>query len=365
MAPTSCCQRASNFEEGMGSALITLARSRGRSSGACAHCPGVLPVFICAVILGCPWARGQETPSAPSANSPARDEAPAGDWAPQLLYDIWNSPNPEASQALYRAAFAAGPDIVPELEAALKDDRTAEFAAQSLAFIGGPRAFEILSKLVDDPRDLNLRRFFYGALGESETLEAARLLLDIIRRSDEEPDRTVTETAIIALTVHTDLNLVPALREAESQVKDYVIRDDLENAVTVIQARAHYLSSPEGKKAAMSVEQAVRTYFIPALESPAEQPAPSARSSGRAAKPQNQRAGRTAPPVIVKIQQLTFSPDNTRALAHVTFEDPSAVAEYDMVLRKKLGDWTLASVWLGSEYEKLAPGSSLEPSKQP
>jgi hypothetical protein len=158
---------------------------------------------------------------------------------------------------------------------------------------------------------------------------------------------------------------VPALREAESQLKDYVIRDDLENAIAVIQARARYLSSAEGKKAGMSLDQAVRTYFIPALESPAERPAASAKTSGQAVKPQNQRATRTASSVIVKVRQLTFSPDKARALAHVMFEDPAAVAEYDMVLQKKFGDWTLASVWLGPEYEKPAPGSSLESSEQP
>jgi hypothetical protein len=349
----------------MGRTLIKLVKPQGKSSGTRAHCLGAIPVYIYAVFLGSPGACGQQAPSAPSANSPARDETPAGDWAPQLLYDVWNSPNPEASEALYRAAFAAGSDTVPELEAALKDDRTAEFAAQALAFIGGPRAFEILSKLAEDRRDLNLRRFFYGALGESDAAESTRLLLDVIRRSDGEPDRTVTETAIIALTVHTDLNLVPALREAESQLKDYVIRDDLENAITVIQARAHYLSSPEGKKAGTSVEQVVHTYFIPALEPPAERPAASPKTSGQAAKPQNQRATRTTSSVIVKVQQLTFSPDKARALAHVMFEDPAAVAEYDMVLQKKFGDWTLASVWLGPEYEKPLPGSSPESSKQP
>jgi hypothetical protein len=49
---------------------------------------------------------------------------------------------------------------------------------------------------------------------------------------------------------------------------------------------------------------------------------------------------------------LAFSPDKTRALARVTFEDPSAVANYDMVLQKRYGEWFVASVWLGGEREK-------------
>ena len=49
---------------------------------------------------------------------------------------------------------------------------------------------------------------------------------------------------------------------------------------------------------------------------------------------------------------MTFSPEKTRALVRVEFEDSSAVAYYDMVLQKRSGNWALASVWLGSEVEK-------------
>ena len=60
-----------------------------------------------------------------------------------------NSPAKTAASrtlhALFHASFAAGPDLVPFLEASLKDDRTAEFAAQSLAFIGGDKALKILN----------------------------------------------------------------------------------------------------------------------------------------------------------------------------------------------------------------------------
>lgn len=348
----------------MRSVLIQWAGSRSESSSSRSEWLEICLAMICTMAVASACARGQGPPLSSAANPPASEETPPGDWAPQLLYDVWSSPNPEASQALYRAAFAAGPGVVPELEAALKDDRTAEFAAQSLAFIGGPRAFEILSKLVDDPRDLNLRRFFYGALGELGTEEARRQLLGVVRRSDAEPDRTVTETAIIALTVHTDVSVIPALREAEPHLKDYVIRDDVENAIAVIETRAHYLNSAEGKKPGISIERAVRTYFIPALESAPDEPVPSAQAK-TAGKHQNQRAVRPVPPVEIKIQQLTFSPDNTRALARVAFEDPSAVAEYEMVLQKNLGDWTLASIWLGPEHEKATPGSSPGSTPQP
>ena len=262
------------------------------------------------------------------------------DWAPQLLFEILSSSNPQASDALYRAAFAAGPEIVPQLAEALKDDRTAEFAAQSLAYIGGQDAFEILWKHVTDPRDLNLRRFYYGALAEIDAPEANQTLLDVIARSEEEPDRTVTETAIIALTVRNDPGLAKTLREARDKLTDVVIRLDLENAADVIQARTRLLVTPEGQKLGGSVDDAVRKYFLPAFHAP---PAPPG-------------SPHTAPPKItVRVEHLTLSPDQNRALTRVIFEDPSAEAHYDMVLQKRAGSWTLASVWLGPEVEKPSP----------
>ena len=67
-------------------------------------------------------------------------------------------------------------------------------------------------------------------------------------------------------------------------------------------------------------------------------------------------APRAKPPVSVEVWNLTFSPDQSRALARVIFEDPSAVANYDMVLQKQAGNWTVVSVWLGSETPKpVAP----------
>ncbi len=293
----------------------------------------------------------------PSSETTAQQETEApipGDWAPELLYGIWNAPNPEASDALFRAAFAAGPPLVPELEAALKDDRTAEFAAQSLAYIGGNRSLEILAKLASDPRELGLRRFLYGALGELDTTQATDALLEAIAASDAEPDRTITEAAILALTVRSDLGLIPKMREVESRIHDVVIHDDLENAMAVIEARAKYLSTPEGQKPDYSIERAVRTYFIPALDAQSTAPAKAA-SAQPGAKPPLRRAAPEKPPVSVKIENLTFSPDQTRALARVSFEIPTAVAQYDMVLQKRLGDWNLASVWLGPEHEKPAP----------
>jgi hypothetical protein len=67
--------------------------------------------------------------------------------------------------------------------------------------------------------------------------------------------------------------------------------------------------------------------------------------------------------VKVTIENLTFSPDQTRALARVVFEDPSALANYDIVLQKQLGNWTMASVWLGSETEKKPPEAQKDPFK--
>jgi hypothetical protein len=274
-----------------------------------------------------------------------------GDWAAELLDGILSAPNAEAGDSLFRAAFAAGRGIIPQLAEALKDDRTAEYAAQSLAFIGGEDALKALWKLQEDKRDLNLRRFYYGALAEYDADPATQTLFEVINKSDAEPDRTVTEAAILALTVRTDPKLPDLIRQAEKKVTDVVIRDDLENALDVIQIRSKYLATPEGKKAGGSIDAAVRTYFLPALQPPPPSPL-EAEAHRPPAKPE----------VKVEIQNLTFSPDRQRALAAVTLEDPSAVARYDLVLQKRFGNWAVASVWLGAETEK--PGAT-PPSKPP
>ncbi len=308
-----------------------------------------------------------QTESTPAPEAPPavaeEEQPPPGDWAPELLYGILNSPNEEALPALLRAAFAAGPAIIPQLTEALKDDRTAEFAAQALAFIGGDQALDTLWNLLADPRDLNLRRFTYGALAEYESPQATDVLFDVINKSDAEPDRTVTETAVIALTVRSDAKLLSRLREAESKLQDVVIRDDLDNARAVIEARAKYLASPQGKKAGGSVESAVRTYFIPALEmppSPEVAPASPARKAAGKAAPSPAR-DQYKPLVTVEILSVTLTPDRNRALSRVVFEDPTAMAYYDIVLEKRSGDWAIASVWLGPEVEKVAPAAGHPP----
>ncbi len=275
------------------------------------------------------------------------------DWAGELLDGILSSDNPEAADSLFRAAFAAGRGIVPQLAEALKDDRTAEYAAQSLAFIGGEEALQILWKLQEDKRDLNLRRFYYGALAEYDVDQATQTLFEVINKSDSEPDRTVTEAAILALTVRTDPKLPDMIHQAEKKVNDFVIRDDLENALDVIQIRSKYLATPEGKKAGGSIDAAVRTYFIPALLPPPPSPL-DAEAHHTPAKPE----------VKVGIQNLTFSPDRQRALAAVTLEDPSAIAKYDLVLQKRLGNWVVVSAWLGSETEKPGPLPPGKPSAE-
>jgi HEAT repeats len=291
--------------------------------------------------------------AAPQEPNPPDDNAPLpGDWGPELLYGIWNSPNPDASDELYRAAFAAGPDVIPQLEAALKDDRTAEFAAQSLAYIGGNRAIEILGRLTKDPRDLGLKRFFYGALGEIDSPEATRILFDAIANADQEPDRTITETAILAFTVRSDAATAEQLREVETKVQDPVIRDDLVNAADVISSRARYLATPAGANPDYSLERAVRLYFIPGLGALPEPPAKTAaktpangKSKSAASRAQSELEAK------VRVDQVTLSPDKMRALASVSFTIPSAIAHYTMVLAKRGGNWQLASVWLGSEEE--------------
>jgi hypothetical protein len=303
--------------------------------------------------------------TAPPAGSAPEPVLP-GDWAPELLDGILSSPNEEAQYALLRATFAAGPAIIPQLAEALEDDRTAEYAAQSLAFIGGDQALQILWKLLTDRRDLNLRRFTYGMLGEYDSPQATDVLLDVIDKSDSEPDRTVTETAIVALTVHTDTKLLPRLREAEGRLQDVVIRDDLDNAYAVIEARAKYLASPEGKKAGGSLESAVRTYFIPALRMPsppeAARASPVTKAAGKGTSPHARVPSK--PPVSVEIRSVILSPDKSRALTRVVFEDPTAMAYYDIVLQKRYGDWTIASVWLGPEVEKRQPEAMHPPAER-
>lgn len=298
-----------------------------------------------------PSPQGKAPPTQATENKGGDQEEArlSGDWAVELMDGILSSPNAVAADSLFCAAFAAGPSIVPQLAEALKDDRTAEYAAQALAFIGGGEALQILWKLQEDKRDLNLRRFYYGALAEFDADQATQILFDVINKSDSEEDRTVTEAAILALTVRTDPKLPDMIRQAEKKVNDVVIRDDLENALDVIQIRSKYLATPEGKKAGGSIDAAVHTYFIPALRPPPLSP------SHTEPHPAPQK-----PEVKVEIQNLTFSPDKMRALAGVTFEDLTAVAKYDLVLQKRLGNWVVVSVWLGTETEK--PGAT-PPSK--
>lgn len=321
----------------------------------------VLAAAILAVLL--PWGqlRAQQ-PSRASSRQPAATQAaaakaeapaasdaadadnpPPGDWAPELLDGILSSQNPAAGEALYDAAFAAGPSLIPQLQAALKDDRTAEFAAQVLAFVGGEKAEQILEALIADRRNLDLRRFYLGSLGEYPAPEIEQLLLNAVAQSDAEPDRTVTEAAIWALSVRSDPDLPAAIQRAEPGIQDVVIRDDLENARQVIQSRLKYLASAEGQTAGGSLEQAIHTYFIGALQESAPRPKSAAGTSHAAVEP---------PPATVDVSETVFSPDKTRALAHVTFQDSEASAGYDMVLQKQLGDWKVVSVWEGAGTEE-------------
>ncbi len=303
----------------------------------------VLFLAISLLLLSVPAEAALPKPQAAAPNA-----EPDYAWAPALLYDIVNSSNPDAQDALYDAAFAAGPAIVPDLVKALEDDRTAEFAAQSLAFIGGEEAITALSRLVSDPRDLDLRRFYYGALGEFDTPLANQVLLNVIRNANNEPDRTVTEDAIVALTVRSDAGLVPPLRQAEAKLTDEVIQDDLENALSIIQTRGQELAS--GKAKNDSLPEAVRTYFLPGLEPSPGATQPAGRSPLSRAAPT--RSASSTPAGEVHIERVEFDPEKDRALAYIIFADPVAVAHYTIVLEKQYGDWNVASVWLGPEEER-------------
>jgi HEAT repeats len=273
--------------------------------------------------------------SLPPAVAQERGQLLNSPWDPAKLYAILTSQNPQASEDLYRAAFAAGPAIIPKLENALKDDRTAEFAAQTLAYFADAKSMAILEKLLKDPRDLDLRRFYYGALGGSGNPHDIEILLNKVRTSDREPDRDVTRNAILALSISSDAALVARLHEAETQVTDPVIQDDIDTAAMVIELRARLMATPAGKSAESSPEQAIQGYFMPALQPPAVSDA------------EQQNAG-----VEVKIRSLTWWPDKSRALAAVDFENPEAIASYHMVLQKNQAGWKVASVWLEDEREK-------------
>ncbi|MGH9356757.1 MAG: HEAT repeat domain-containing protein [Terriglobia bacterium] len=305
--------------------------------------------FLLAVFL--PGLVAFSSPSAQkgAAGIHAEPGGPDCGWAPALLYAILTSPNAAAQDSLYDAAFAAGPPLVPELQGALGDDRTAEFAAQSLAFIGGDKALGALEKLMIDPRDLNLRRFYYGALGEFDTPQANETLLNVIRNANQEPDRTVTEAAIIALTARSDAKLVPPLERAESKLTDPVIQDDLENAISIIKSRSRYLDSMRDKTSGTSLSQTVRAYFLPAT-SPA-----TAIPVSHGERPLRARDRERATGVHVKLLNIAFTPGRMRALAHVLFENAAAIADYRIVLEQQQGKWTVASVWLDDETEKSTP----------
>jgi hypothetical protein len=275
---------------------------------------------------------------------------PPFSWVPNLLYGIINSPNQNALDALYDAVFAAGPAVVPQLAAAIADDRTAEFAAQSLAFIGGSQAVSALANLVHDSRNLDLRRFYYGALGALETPDDEQILINVIGRANAEPDRAVTDAAIVALTVRSDPSLVATLQKTAARLTDPVIQDDLANATSIIQSRAHYLASQRDQTRPTSIEQAVRTYFIPAIRS-ASPGATQARGRNHG---QNNRSRRPASSASFDIRHVEYGPDHKRALAQVTFEDPQAKARYWIVLQKEGSSWVVDTAWLGTEEERTS-----------
>lgn len=294
-----------------------------------------LPAVLALAALALAASSVLRSQSLPAAAAQQRKQLLNEQWDPAKLYAILTSQDPQAGENLYRAAFAAGPAIIPKLEMALKDDRTAEFAAQTLAWFGGDRSLAILAKLLKDPRDLDLRRFYYGALGAYHDPHDVEILLNQVRTSDHEPDRDVTRNAILALSISSDAALVPRLYQAEKQVTDPVIQDDIQTAAMVVGLRAKYTATPAGKSAGSSVEQAIRSYFMPALQ----------------AMPGGGDAGPPAG-VEVNVRNLTWSPDKTRVLAAVDFENPEALASYHMVVQKSQAGWKIASVWLSEEREK-------------
>jgi hypothetical protein len=294
------------------------------------------PLALLALAALAFWPISQTAASLPAPVEQERNNLLNNPWDPAKLYAILTAQDPGASENLYRASFAAGPAIIPKLESALNDDRTAEFAAQTLAYFGNELSLAILEKLVKDSRDLDLRRFYYGALGGSGNPHNTEILLNKVLASDHEPDREVTQNAILALSISSDAALVPRLRQAQMQITDPVIQDDIETASMVVELRARFMATPAGKSSGNSVEQTIRSYFMPALEPPPAAGGASQQNGG----------------VEIHVNNLTYSPDTTRVLAAVNFENPEVVASYHVVLEKSREEWKVASVWLGEEREK-------------
>ena len=268
------------------------------------------------------------------------DEQSVGGWAVVLLDEILNVPNHSARYHLLRAGFAAGPLIFPHLEKALKDDRTAEFSAKLLAFMGSSRALRTLQSLVDDPRDLSLKRFFYGSIGEFNSPRTRRILLDVIRQADQELDPTVTEMAILALTVLADPSLIPFLKEAQDHTADPVIRDDIGNAIEVIQFRVSHLEKVRRESSnGLTLKQAVEAYFVADL------------LEDNSLEQEREVAEADSSPFKIEIEDLTFTPNASRALARVRLHNPVAAAVYELVLQKRGSSWSVASAWAVSLQE--------------
>jgi hypothetical protein len=308
-------------------------------------------VFLATAVLAATISGLRPTPARAALPQVGGEAAPKFAWVPNLLYGIIDSSNRSALDALYDAAFAAGPALVPELDAAaIADDRTAEFAAQSMAFIGGSQSINALANLLHDPRNLDLRRYYYGALGLAEGPANSQILINAIRHANDEPDRVVTDAAIVALTVRSDPSLLPPLQQTETKITDPVIQGDLANAISIIQTRARYLASRGGQVTARSIQQAIHTYFIPAFQSvPA---AARGRNGAQRARATGSGPARRAGFVI---QHVEYSPDHDRALARVRFEDGEAIAHYWLVLQKEGSGWEVDTAWLGAERERSGP----------
>ena len=261
---------------------------------------------------------------------------------------------------MLRATFAAGPAIIPQLTEALKDDRTAEYAAQSLAFIGGDQALPILWKLLSDPRDLNLRRFTYGALAEFDSPQATDMLFDAINKSDDEPDRTVTECrGDCPYRAHRHDPACPAFSPRRKSFRTWSFATTWTTPARSLKSARSIWRRRKGRNpAAQSSPRCGHISFRHWSRPPPRKRRPPLRSAKRPGKCRlRPHCRNTRPLVTVDVRNVTLSPDKNRALARVVFEDPTAMAYYDFVLEKRSGNWALASVWLGPEMEKKAVAS--------
>ena len=106
-------------------------------------------------------------------------------------------------------------------------------------------------------------------------------------------------------------------------------------------------------KGDVTIAQALEAYFIADL----------GREEGT--EVEGDATDPSSSPLKVEIEDLTFAPNSSRALARVRLSNPAAAAIYELVLQKRGPSWVVASVWMVSlqESERIFQPPSPPPSE--